>query len=87
MGFSKKVFSLRLKELRLQKGLTQQLLGEFVGTNKTTVNNWEKEVAAPGIDILWHLADFFEVSLDYLVGRSNDDPAVRPSFQGKVKKG
>jgi transcriptional regulator with XRE-family HTH domain len=70
------IFSRRLQELRLQKGLSQQQLGGFFNAPKQTVHSWEKGQAAPTMLKLCELADILEVSLDYLVGRS-DNPVPR----------
>lgn len=60
----------RIKELRKSKKLTQGQLGEIFGSPKQTVWSWENGDAAPTLPLLIQLADYFEVSLDYLVGRS-----------------
>lgn len=73
---SRKIFSERLCALRKSQNLTQQQLGLSLGTNKQSVNNWEKCVSIPSLDMASSLADFFDVSLDYLVGRS-DEPSRR----------
>lgn len=64
-----KVFSERLKELRLKKGLTQTELGEKVGVKQNTFTNWENGKREPSFENLIKLADLFEVSLDCLLGR------------------
>jgi Predicted transcriptional regulators len=71
MSTPKQLFSIRIKELRIQKGLTQQQLGELVGSDKKAVNHWEKERNAANLETLWQLADYFQCSLDFLVGRSD----------------
>lgn len=68
----RKIFSERLMLLRKQNNLTQNQLGTELGTKKQSVNNWEKCVSLPSLDLASSLADYFNVSLDYLVGRSND---------------
>ena len=65
----KKVFSERLKELRLKKGLTQTELGEKVGVKQSTFTNWENGKREPSYENLVKLADLLEVSLDSLFGR------------------
>ena len=64
-----KVFSERLKELRLKKGLTQTELGEKVGVKQNTFTNWENGKREPSFENLIKLADLLEVSLDWLFGR------------------
>lgn len=65
----KKVFSERLKELRLKKGLTQTELGEKVGVKQNTFTNWENGKREPSYEKLEKLADLLDVSLDWLFGR------------------
>lgn len=64
-------FGDRLKELRLEKELTQPAFGRIFNVEKGTVSNWENENRFPDKNTLKALADYFDVSLDYLLGRSN----------------
>ena len=73
---NRKIFSDRLRGLRQQEGLNQPQLAKALNTSKQRVNNWEVGVAIPALDVASGIADLFDVSLDYLVGRS-DDPARR----------
>ena len=63
------IFTERLKELRLKKGLTQTELGEKVGVKQNTFTNWEKGKRESSFENLIKLADLLEVSLDWLFGR------------------
>lgn len=58
----------RLKELRVENGLTQKQLADKIGLGQTTVASHEK-AHTPTLDCLIAYADFFECSLDYLAGR------------------
>ena len=69
--FFKKIFSERIASLRKQKGITQQALAESVGLKKQAINMIENSQRACSIEILCALADYFDVSTDYLVGRTN----------------
>lgn len=69
--FFKKIFSERISSLRKQKGITQQALAESVGLKKQAINMIESGQRACSIEILCALADYFDVSTDYLVGRTN----------------
>ena len=69
--FSKEIFPARLRELRNSCNLTQQQLAAELGIVKQTVNNWEVGYRTPPLESLWQLADYFNVTLDYLVGRSD----------------
>lgn len=61
-------FKNRLKELRIEKNLSQQDLSKILGFGRTTVNEWEVKGNEPNIDTLIKIANYFEVTLDYLVG-------------------
>lgn len=60
----------RVKELRQEKGLTQKELAETLDLKLRTYRTYEYEESYPSVPGLLALADFFDVSLDYLVGRS-----------------
>ena len=74
--FSKELFSERIRQLRLQHKLNQTQLGEIAGISQFAVSKIEKGERAASIEVLCALADYFDVSLDYLVGRS-DEPRRR----------
>jgi len=67
----KKNFSVRLKELRLSKNLSQKALGEIIDVKAQAVNDMEHGRIKTTIDKAIILADYFNVSIDYLVGRSD----------------
>ena len=61
----------RLKELRKSSSFTQKLLAEKLGVSLTAYQYYESGRNAPSLDNLILLADLFNVSLDYLVGRDD----------------
>ena len=65
------VFDQRLKALRKEKGITQKQLAEAIGLTERGLQGYEIKDRKPGYDALIALADYFDVSLDYLVGRSD----------------
>ncbi len=65
------IFAKRFKKERLNKGLTQKELAEMFNTNKSNISRYEKGYSMPGVKILTKYADFFNVSIDYLLGRSD----------------
>lgn len=67
----KTVFPQRLKELRKEKGLKQQELAEHFKVSKSAVSGWEVGRNQPNYDILIEMSIFFEVTVDYLIGRRN----------------
>lgn len=65
------LFGERVKELRLARNLMQVQLAKELGLAKQTVSNWENEYIQPSVETLWMVADYFGVSMDYLMGRDN----------------
>lgn len=63
----------RLKELRTQRGLTQSQIGELLGVSCVTIARYEAGEREPSNAKLTTLANFFDVSVDYLMGR--EEPA------------
>ena len=66
------MFAKRLTNLREKKNLYQKDIAEIFNIEQATVSNWEKGKRIPDSDMLIKLANFFEVSVDYLLG--NDAP-------------
>ena len=64
-------FADRIKELRLEKNLTQAQLGEMIGVKHFSIYSYEKGRTCPEMKGLVALADYFEVSMDYLAGRKD----------------
>lgn len=67
----KKSFSERLVQLRKDKSLSLASLGTVLGVTDEAVRLMEKAKRSPSFEVLCALADYFDVSLDYLVGRSD----------------
>lgn len=59
-----------LKTLRMQSGISQKQLADVIGVSQQSINKYENHSVEPDIDTLIALADFFGVSVDYLVGHS-----------------
>ncbi len=66
------VFGERLKILRESRGLSQDDFASKFNLAQTTIGMYERGLREPNIDKLNQFATFFNVSLDYLVGRTND---------------
>ena len=64
-------FEERLTALRKKKGISQADLGEILGVTRWSVLNYEAGKNRPDYEGLMTLADYFEVSLDYLTGRTD----------------
>lgn len=61
----------RIKELRLERKLNMRETARQLGIPYTTYVNYEKGTREPNLEMLIKLADFFNVSVDYLLGRGN----------------
>lgn len=69
-------FPERLVLLRKSHNLTQKQLASDMQLSELAIQHYESQRRKPAFDVLISLADYFDVSLDYLVGRS-DNPARR----------
>lgn len=63
---------MRLKELRKTYGVSQEKLSKELSVSRSTVAMWESEKSQPDNNTLQKLADYFNVSVDYLLGRTDD---------------
>ncbi|MGN0140858.1 MAG: helix-turn-helix domain-containing protein [Roseburia sp.] len=61
----------RLKELREAKHLSQQALADIFHVTQQSIYKYEHEIAEPDLDVIIRMADFFNVSVDYLIGYSD----------------
>lgn len=61
-----------LKILRKEKNLKQKDLADFLNIAKSTYCGWEKNISQPSIENLIKLANYFECSVDYIIGRANE---------------
>lgn len=64
-------FAKRLRELRTSHELSQQKLANYLNLSKSSVNMYERAEREPGLETLEAIADFFNVDLDYLLGKSD----------------
>ena len=67
------MFGERLKELRKSKKVTQEDLAKKFDVNPATVSAWEVGKAEPSYEVLTELANYFGVSIDYLLNFTQDD--------------
>ena len=70
-------FSTRIKELRKQHNLTQEQLGQVIDVSKYSILLYEKGKNYPDVRGLIGLADYFGVSTDYLLGRTDNQEINR----------
>ena len=79
-------FAGRLKALRSAKGATQEDLATLLNVTQTQVSYYEKEKAFPPFHALIILADYFAVSIDYLLDRSDDPRSEEFSVDRREKR-
>lgn len=62
---------MRIKELRLAKGISQQELADVIHVTQQSVNKYEHDLSIPELDILIACANYFDTSIDYLVNETD----------------
>ena len=67
---------MRLRELRNKNGLTQNEIAAKLNVSGQTILNWENGIYEPKINQLIQLADLFNVSVDYLIKRKNNEKSI-----------
>lgn len=67
---------MRLKKIRKSKGISQLKLAMDLNTNQNTISRYETGEREPGINELIKIADYFNVSIDYLLERT-DNPNMQ----------
>ncbi len=65
------MFGIRLKELRIERGLTQKKLAVILDCDQSMVSLWENAICEPTESIIRATAIYFGVSADYLIGLSD----------------
>ena len=65
-------FKERLKQLRLERQLSQSELAKNLGVSQRSISSWETGFRQPDFDTLERIARFFEVTQDYLLGLADD---------------
>ena len=72
-----KVFAVKFKSIRTQKGFTQLEMAEFLDCSQQTINVWESGQHTPKITMLVKIADSFGVSVDWLLGRKEPIKVIK----------
>lgn len=67
----RKTVSERLKSLRKEKGLSQWQVAVYCNITEKTYQNYELMTREPKLEIMVRIADYYNVSLDYLTGRTD----------------
>lgn len=61
----------RIKDLMMTERLSQYALAKSINVSQSTICNGLNGKKEPSVESLWKLADFFDVSVDYIIGRKN----------------
>lgn len=74
VGYNGKMFTFseRLKELRVERSLTQRQLAQAVGLSQTAITQWENKLREPSASVIITLSRFFNVTTDYLLGEEDN---------------
>ena len=83
---------IRLSELRKEKGLSQKDFGKIIGAAQNTVSQWENGSREPDNETINRIANFFNVSIDYLLGNESTptttiDKGIKIPVLGEVAAG
>ena len=82
---------MRLKELRKDYKLTQEQLGKKLGLSRSTIAMYETNASEPDFQTLTKIADFFSVSIDYLIGKEtplkNNRKGIKIPVLGSIPAG
>ena len=70
-----------IKSLRVSSGMNQSDFAETIGLKTNTYQAYERGAAEPKIETLCKIADYYGVSVDYLLGRSSAAPAYSPELR------
>lgn len=60
----------RLKELMKNYNVNQSQLAEAIGVSQSSISGWVTGKKEPSIESLWKLANYFDETVDYLIGRT-----------------
>lgn len=74
------MFSIRFKQLRELEGMTQRDAAVALKVSNGTIGNWESGKRTPDATMLMLIADYFHVSVDYLIGHDTPSSAPAPSI-------
>ena len=77
---------MRIKELMHEKGIQQQQMAELLNVSRASIYKYQQGKAEPDIETLIKIADYFDVSLDYLCGRQNKNLIFADSLSDKKKE-
>ncbi len=75
-----------LKKLRTEKKISQQHLASILGISQQSINKYENHNVEPDISILIAIAEYFDTTIDYLVGKNDNRDLLESNFSEHEKK-
>lgn len=75
---------MNLKEIRTKRGFTQQSVADYIGCSSVVYSRYENGTRQPSIETLIKLADFFEVTIDYLLGYKGMELASLSKYESEL---
>jgi len=79
-----KIVGERLRFLREGVKLSQAKIAKKIGTTQASINRYETDMTSPAFETLLWYADYFDVSLDYIFGRTDQPQGKLYEFQPKI---
>jgi len=80
------LFNEILRQLRTEKNLSQKVVADAIGVDRTTYTKYETGKSQPDFTTIQKLAEFYSVSVDYLLGRTNiRNPYIPEEYTKKHK--
>ena len=74
------MISMRIRELRKQANLSQEMMAEKIGVSRQAITKWETGLGVPDIENLVAIADLFKLSLDELMGRDIEHETLAKDY-------
>ena len=71
------MFANKLKDLRMQHGLTQAQLAKELGIGMSTIGMYESDIRKPSFEVLTRIANYFNVSIDYLISEDTNNNVMK----------
>ena len=81
-----KIVGERLRTLRDSIKLSQTKLASIIGTTQACINRYETDVSSPPLTVLLWYADYFDISLDYIFGRTDQPQGKLYEYHPKIEK-
>lgn len=73
---------MRIKELRLQSEMSQKKLADKIGVSRSTLAMWETNKSQPDLETICKIADLFDTTADYVLGRTEAPPSLDKQLEG-----